>query len=139
MNYCGVMSVGYGIAAGGLWLIVSLTLSVVYPLTTSLAFLSLSLPIAFSTILLGTTLNCIFETLGQHFSLDPHTSILLGWLTLGLIGALFGLSQSPPPATLEGIANAVYRTGTESLSNSFLSSDIFYKIGNLTLSALGLG
>ncbi|UXD22477.1 hypothetical protein IPA_05275 [Ignicoccus pacificus DSM 13166] len=131
------MSIGYGVAAGILWLLVSAALGTVYPLSTTITFMSMAIPVAFIAMLLGAIIDCTFQTIGGYFSLSPSTSILIGWISVSLGMALMALLNAPPPPTIESVAQAVFDTGSKSLSNSFLSSDIFYKIGNFTLNLLG--
>ena len=138
MDYCVNMAVGYAATTFILWNLVVLTLSVRYPLTTVLTFLCFSPILALGVLLMGAFVDCAFERLAQSISLSPALGITIGWTLVGLVIALAPLLSSPPQPSLESLVEASIKVGTETVSNSFLSSDIFYKIGNFTLSLLGI-
>jgi len=138
VNYCINMAVGYASVTFLLWNLIVLTLTAKYSITTLLTFLSFSPILALGVFLLGALLNCTFERIGEYFSLEPSLGISVGWILIGLTIALASMLTAPPPPTWDGLLKAVYQVGSESMSNSFLSSDIFYRIGNVTLSLFGI-
>ncbi len=138
MDYCIVMSVGYSVGAFVLWNLMALALGVQYPITTVFSVIMMSPIITFAVFIIGAIINCTFERVGTLFSLSPSISITLGWLLLGLGMAILPLLSNPPSPNLESLVLAGYDLASKSLSQSFLSSNIFYTVGNITLNVLGI-
>ncbi len=134
MDYCLVVSVGYAVVTLLLWETLALLWTLVYP--QEYVFLLYGLPAASLAFFLGALVNCTFQALGALLSLDPKTSILIGWTLLALAAFVAG-TLSSPPATLEGFVKVMWGAG-QAMANTFPASKIFYDIGNLTLAMVGV-
>ncbi len=134
LRYCIVISIGYGITLTILWnllVLVGMITNSGLPILQLFGF-GLILPLLATSV--GILVNCAFETLGAFFSLSPSWAITLGWFTLSLSYTVITLGT-----TLSSVNNPYSLAWTliTRSTNTVPASNIFYIIGNLTLSWLG--
>ncbi|ABU81216.1 hypothetical protein Igni_0032 [Ignicoccus hospitalis KIN4/I] len=132
MKYCLVLSVGYGVALLTLWTALSLAWGLVD--FNALGFLPYGAILSALVAILGALVNCTFEALGNLLGVEPPTSVLAGWT---LVMFTYFVITNPPPA---GLGEFVWAVGRAAMfvSNAFPASDLFYELGNFTLTAVGL-
>ena len=132
MKYCIVVSVGYGVAILALWETLAFVWALENPVALNYAAYGF-LAAAFA-FLLGSAINCAFELAGSFFHLSSSLSIKVGWVLLMLT---YFILSTPVPTNLWDFVSALVEAGM-SVANPFPSSHIFYELGNLTLTAVGI-
>jgi len=134
VEYCIVLSVGYSATVMTLWEFMALVWSLYDPAV--LGYAVYGPLVALLVFLLGSAVNCAFQMLGNLFSLQPSTSITIGWSLLSL-GFFLMVVANNPPLTLADFVKGVIGAA-QALANNFPSSKLFYDIGNATLALVGI-
>ncbi len=134
MKYCITISVGYGITLMILWNLLVMIGTLMNPNLPVLQLLGFGMVLSILATSAGALINCAFEALGAFFSLDPSWSITLGWFAVSLTYTIITLSSSL--STSENLVSLAWNLVTKS-TNTVPASNIFYIIGNLTLTWLG--
>ena len=134
MKYCITISIGYGITLIILWNLLTLIGVLTNPGLPALQLLGFGMVLSVLATSAGALINCAFEALGEFFSLDPSWSITLGWFTVSLTYTIITLSTSL--STSKDLVSLAWNLVTKS-TNTVPASNIFYIVGNLTLSWLG--
>ena len=134
MEYCVVLSVGYSVTVMALWELMALVWSFYDPAVLGYALYGPL--VALLAFLIGSAINCTFQALGSFFSLQPSLSIAVGWSLLSL-GFFLMVAANNPPLTLTDYVKGVIGAA-QALANNFPSSKLFYDIGNVTLTLVGI-